>query len=60
MLGAKQKSDFITGEGAYEETWLGVHQWRREVTLGEYHAVEVEGNGLRKMQPRRTMSRAAC
>lgn len=50
MLGAKQKSDFITGEGAYEETWLGVHLWRREVTLGEYHGVEVEGNGLRKMQ----------
>src|ERR1035437_8494412 len=34
MLGAKQKSDFITGEGAYEETWLGGHQWRRGGTLG--------------------------
>lgn len=50
MLGAKEKSDFVTGDGVYEETWLDVHQWRREVTLADYHAIEVEGNGVRKMQ----------
>lgn len=50
MLGAKQKSDFVSGDGVYEETWLDLHRWRREVTLGDYHAIEVDGNGLRKMQ----------
>lgn len=50
MLGVKEKSDILTGDGVYDEIWLGLHQWRREITLGSYHAVEVEGNGVRKFQ----------
>jgi hypothetical protein len=50
MLGPKEKSDFISGDGVYEETWLAPHQWRREVTLASYHAIEVDSNGARKMQ----------
>src|ERR1700694_4473558 len=49
MLDAGQKSDFITGDGDYQETWLSVHEWRREVTLAGYHAREVESNGVRKL-----------
>lgn len=44
------KGQILTGEGNYEETWLDAHEWRREVTLGPYHAVETEGNHVRKMQ----------
>jgi hypothetical protein len=50
LLGPKEKSDFISGDGVYEETWLAPHQWRREVTLAGYHAIEVDSNGARKMQ----------
>jgi hypothetical protein len=50
MLPDPDKGDIVTGDGVYEETWLGLHQWRREITLGSYHAVEVEGNGVRKFQ----------
>jgi hypothetical protein len=50
LLGPKEKSDFISGDGVYEETWLAPHQWRREVTLASYHAIEVDSNGVRKMQ----------
>lgn len=46
----KGKSTIITGDGTYEEVWLSPHQWRREVTFPEYHAVEVEANGVRKYQ----------
>lgn len=49
MLAPKEKSSFITGEGTYEEVWLEPHKWRREVTLADYHAVEVDANGVRKM-----------
>lgn len=44
------KSQIITGDGVYEETWLSPHEWRREVTLGSYHAIEAEAGGARKMQ----------
>lgn len=46
----KSKPSIITGDGTYEETWLAPHRWRREVTFPQYHAVEVEANGVRKYQ----------
>lgn len=39
-----------TGDGEYQETWISPQQWRREVTLGRYHAVEVRTDGVRKFQ----------
>jgi hypothetical protein len=50
MLGPNEKSSIITGEGTYDEVWLEPHKWRREVTLADYHAIEIEGNGTRKMR----------
>jgi len=44
------RSPIITGDGTYEETWLAPDKWRREVTLGGYHAVEVRAAGVRKFQ----------
>jgi hypothetical protein len=44
------KSTIVTGEGTYEETWLSPEKWRREVTFGAYHAVEVRADGARKFQ----------
>jgi hypothetical protein len=32
----------FTGEGSFEETWLAPDKWRREVSFGAYHAVEVQ------------------
>lgn len=50
FLGFGEKSRMIVGDGTYEETWLAPHHWRREVTLGGYHATEVESREGRKMQ----------
>jgi hypothetical protein len=50
FLAENQKSQFVTGGGTYEETWLAPHKWRREVTLADYHGVEVESDQGRKMQ----------
>jgi hypothetical protein len=50
VLGPKEKPQILTGDGVYEETWLAPNQWRREVTFGAYHAVEVESGKARKMQ----------
>ena len=50
LLEQKKKAQIITGDGVYEETWMAPHHWRREVTLGDYHAVEVESPAGRKMQ----------
>ncbi len=44
------KAQIKSGDGVYEETWIAPHHWRREVTLGDYHAVEVESQAGRKMQ----------
>lgn len=44
------KSTIVTGDGTYEETWVSTEKWRREVTLGDYHAVEVRADGVRKFQ----------
>lgn len=44
------KSSILTGDGNYEEMWVAPDQWRREVTLGTYHAVEVRSGGVRKLQ----------
>ncbi|MGB7985178.1 MAG: hypothetical protein WCF54_08460 [Terracidiphilus sp.] len=44
------KRQIITGDGTYEETWLDLHRWRREVTFGAYHAVETDSGLARKMQ----------
>lgn len=49
MLSPHQKPQILTGDGTYEEVWLAPHLWRREVTLGSYHAVEVESPAGRKM-----------
>lgn len=46
----KKQPEIVSGDGIYEETWLDPHQWRREVTLGSYHAIEVESAQGRKMQ----------
>jgi hypothetical protein len=50
FLGLKQKPQVIAGDGVYDEIWMEPHRWRREVTFGSYHAVEVFGNGVRKFQ----------
>ncbi len=44
------KARVITGDGVYEETWVSPAKWRREVTFGAYHAVEVRADGVRKFQ----------
>jgi len=49
LLDPKEQSDFVAGDGIYEETWIAPHQWRREVTLAGYHAVETESGRARKM-----------
>lgn len=43
------KSEIMTGNGTYEEWWLTPRKWRREVSFGSYHAVEVF-DGVRKFQ----------
>lgn len=40
----------LTGDGSYEETWLSPDQWRREITFGDWHAIEVRSHGVRKIQ----------
>jgi hypothetical protein len=50
LLDKKKKPQIVTGDGVYEETWLAPHHWRREVTLGGYHAIEVESQAGQKMQ----------
>jgi hypothetical protein len=50
FLNLKEKPQIVTGDGVYEETWLSPHEWRREVTLANYHAVEEGSGGVRKMQ----------
>lgn len=49
LVDKKKKPEIIAGDGIYEETWLAPHTWRREVTLADYHAIEVEGETGRKM-----------
>jgi hypothetical protein len=46
----KSKPEIVTGDGTYEEIWLAPHQWRREVSLADYHAIEVQSELARKMQ----------
>ncbi len=31
----------FNGKGTYEETWFSPEQWRREITLGSYHGLEI-------------------
>jgi len=50
FLNFKEKSQIVNGDGVYEETWLSPREWRREVTLADYHAVEEDSGGVRKMQ----------
>ena len=49
VLNDKESDQIISGDGTYEETWVKPHEWRREVTFGSYHAVEVESQTGRKM-----------
>src|ERR1700736_6060917 len=44
LLDSKEAPQMVTGDGTYEETWIAPHQWRREITLGSYRAVEVESD----------------
>jgi hypothetical protein len=44
------QSPILTGDGSYDEIWLSPEKWRREVTLGSYHAIEVWANGVRKFR----------
>ncbi len=50
VLSKKESDQIISGDGTYEETWFEPHKWRREVTFGSYHAIEVESEAGRKMQ----------
>jgi hypothetical protein len=50
LLSPGQKPKIMTGDGVYDEVWMEPHRWRREVTFGSYHAVEVFANGVRKFQ----------
>jgi hypothetical protein len=45
----KDKSEIISGDGVYEETWVSPNQWRREVTLANFHAIETHSERGRKM-----------
>lgn len=44
------KSPIQTGGGTYQEWWLSPERWRREITFGAYHAVEVGADGVRRFQ----------
>jgi len=44
------QSTMVTGNGTYEEWWVSPEKWRREVTLGSYHALEAMSGGVRKFQ----------
>lgn len=46
----KEKLTVAAGDGVYTETWLSPEKWRREVTFGSYHAIEVRADGVRKFQ----------
>jgi hypothetical protein len=48
VLAPKQAPEILTGDGEYDEIWVAPHQWRREVRLGTYHAVETESAQGRK------------
>jgi len=50
VLSDKQSDQIISGDGIYEETWVAPHKWRREVTFGSYHAIEVESEAGRKVE----------
>lgn len=50
VLSKKEADQIISGDGTYEEIWAAPHKWRREVSFGSYHAVEVESESGRKMQ----------
>lgn len=50
VLDKEESSQIISGDGTYEETWVAPKRWRREVTLGSYHAIEVQSETARKMQ----------
>lgn len=50
LLAPGEKPAIITGDREYEETWLEPHRWRREVILGDYHAIEQQSGRFRKMQ----------
>src|SRR5690348_13940727 len=36
------RTEILSGNGVYEETWLSQDRWRREVSLGSYHAIETQ------------------
>jgi len=50
VLSNKESEQIISGDGTYEETWVTSTRWRREVTFGSYHAIEVQSEAGRKMQ----------
>jgi hypothetical protein len=50
VFSKKESDQILSGDGTYQETWLTPTRWRREVTFGSYHAVEVESEAGRRMQ----------
>jgi hypothetical protein len=50
VLSDKESDQIISGDGTYEETWVTPTRWRREVTFGRYHAIEVQSEAGRKME----------
>lgn len=46
----QKKTEIVAGDGTYDEVWMSPRQWRREVTLNGYHAVEVQSERQRRMQ----------
>lgn len=50
VLSSKPSEQIMSGDGIYDEYWVAPTKWRREVTLGGYHAVEVQSEAGRKMQ----------
>jgi hypothetical protein len=46
----KGKPTILSGDGIYEETWLSLHEWEREINFAGYHALEIQSGGVRKME----------
>lgn len=49
VLDKSETHQICTGDGTYDETWMAPHRWRREVSLDQYRAVEIESDNGRKM-----------
>jgi len=50
-LELQKTPEILTGDGVCDETWLNPQEWRLEVTLGTYHAVEVRNHEIHLIEP---------